>query len=225
MTATAIGSYATTALLKGMIGTTDSDDDATLGLICDRVNAYIEFVTKRPICPVTTATYLLDGDGLTHLYFPRGLRSVTELAIGDFTGDTLDVLDPGDYFVRPLAQDRATGWPALWVVLNDRPIGLHRFFAKGRSTVSITATTGWAAIPDEITELALAVAQRAWNNKAAGLQDQPAFDEHGRPVIARFISGRDKETLAGYTIRRKQVLVFGHRTNNLFPWLGWQPWP
>jgi hypothetical protein len=203
--ATSIGAYATTTLLKAMIGTTDSDDDPVLTQICDRVNAYIEFATKRVLAPIASATYLVDGTGLTHLYFSPGIRAITELKIGDFTGDTLDTIASGDYFLRPLAQDRVPGWPAMYVELSDRPAGLHRVFHKGRQTVSLTATTGWPAIPDEITELALAVAQRAWNNKAAGLQDQPAFDEHGRPVIARFISGRDKETLKAYTVKQPAV--------------------
>ena len=38
------------------------------------------------------ATYLADGNGLRRLYFPRGLRAVSELAIGDYTGDTRDVI-------------------------------------------------------------------------------------------------------------------------------------
>lgn len=206
MTATAIGSYATTSALKAMIGTTDSDDDAVLGLICDRVNAYIEFTTKRVIAPVSSATFLLDGDGLSSLYFPRGIRAITALSVASATGGTRDLLAATDYYLRPLAQDRIPGWPAMYVVLSDKVTGSHSVFGKGRETVSMTATTGWAAIPDEITELALAIAQRAWNNRAAGLQDQPAFDEHGRPVIARFISGRDKETLASYTAHRPQVI-------------------
>jgi len=76
MTATAIGSYATTAALKSLIGTTDSNDDTLIGLICDRVNSYIEDVTGRVMAPIASAIYLLDGDGTDRLYFPRGIRAM-----------------------------------------------------------------------------------------------------------------------------------------------------
>ena len=86
MTATAIGSYATTAALKSLIGTTDSNDDTLIGLICDRVNSYIEDVTGRVIAPIASAIYLLDGDGTDRLYFPRGIRAITLLEIAEYTG-------------------------------------------------------------------------------------------------------------------------------------------
>jgi len=207
VTATAIGAYATTSLLKAMIGTTDSDDDATVGLVCDRVNAYIESTTGRVIAPISSATYLLDGSGLTHLYFPKGIRAVTALSIGDTTGDTLDAVNASDILLRPLVQDRDNGWPAMYLYLSDVPVSTvaRKRFPKGRANVSMTCTAGWAAIPDEITDVALAIAQRAWNNLKSGLQDAQGLDEQGRPVVARYVSGRDREVLRRYTLREPQV--------------------
>jgi hypothetical protein len=201
--ATAIGAYATTSSLKALIGTTDSNDDTLLGLICDRTNALIEERTGRVIAPVSSATFLLDGDGSDRLYFPRGIRAITSLGVATrsqpSTGGTYTTQTSTNYDIRPLAQDRQQGWPAFWVCLLDTSTQ-SRYFPKGYNTVTMTATTGWAAIPDEITDLALQVAQRAWNARQQGFQDVAGVDEMGRPVVARFLSGRDRVTLDQYTL-------------------------
>jgi hypothetical protein len=57
-------------------------------------------------------------------------------------------------------------------------------------------TTGWAAIPDDITDVALTAATRAWHAVQAGQQDIVGTDDMGRPLVSRFFSARDLETLA-----------------------------
>src|SRR3954469_5452836 len=113
--ATAIGAYATTAALKALIGTTDSDDDAVLALLCDRVNAYIEQVTGRVLAPVTSAVFLLDGDGTNRLYFPRGIRAVSLLEIADVTDGSYNTETSTNYRLRPPDHERKPGWPATWL--------------------------------------------------------------------------------------------------------------
>lgn len=194
---TAIGSYATATLLKEQTDIGDADDDTLLGKICDRVNGYIESKTRRPICPVASATYLLDGDGSSCFRFPRGIRAITDLSVGDVTNGTRIALASTDYFLRPLAQDRIPGFPAEWVHLSN--VGSRAIFPRGFATISMTATTGWDAIPDEITELALVAATRAWHASQSGQSDVVGTDEMGRPVISRFFSARDLETLRTYS--------------------------
>ena len=160
MTATAVGAYATASLLQGLIGgdqTFDAADTTLMGLLCDRVNAYIEDVTGRVLAPVASATFLLDGTGSDRLYFPRGIRAVSQLQIADATGGSYTTETSTNYFLRPAAHERVPGWPATWLILSNMSTQ-HRRFPMGYDTVRMTATTGWAAIPDEVINLALVVA-------------------------------------------------------------------
>jgi hypothetical protein len=210
--ATATGAYATTALVKARLfaaGVTDTADDTLIGTIVDQVNQWIESPQGcgRILAPATSATYLMDGNGLRRLYFPRGLRAVTELKIGDYTGDTLDVIASTDYFLRPLTHERKPGWPAEWIVLSDLPAGDHSVFGEGFETVSITATTGWNAIPDDITDVAVTTAVRAWHARQSGQADIVGTDETGEPLVSRYVSGFHWATIRAYRIR--QTLVHG----------------
>lgn len=198
---TAIGSYATATLLKARTGIGDTTDDTELGKVCDQVNGYIESFCRRPIAPVTSATYLIDVPEPTDtLYFPRGIRAVSALSVGQFTGGARTTLTEGtDFFLRPSAHERIPGWPALYVVLSDY-CTTFRVFPKGFEIVSMTATTGWATIPDEITDVALTAATRAWHAIQSGQTDIVGTDEMGRPLVSRFFSSRDFNTLRTYAL-------------------------
>jgi hypothetical protein len=207
MTATAIGSYATTAALKALIGTTDSDDDAELGLICDRVNQWIESETRQPIVPLSSAAYTYDGNGLRRIFLPMplaaatlgigGARAISLLEIAPYTFADFVTIASTDYSAR----ERFTiGGPFRWLMLGDRVAGAYRTFPKGTANVRVTMTAGWPAIPDDLTETALVIAQRAWNARAVGQQDVSGTDETGRPIVARYVSGRDKATIQRYSL-------------------------
>ena len=202
MVATAVGTYATASGVKSRLGITDTTDDTLIGLIADQVNMYIEGPegTGRILAPISSATYLLDGNDSRRLYFPKGIRAITELKVGDFTGDTLDTLAAGDYFIRPLAQDRDPGWPAMWVIISNRPAGAHRYFPDGYENVSMTCTAGWAAMPDDIIDVALTTAVRAWRARQTGQADVVGSDDMGQPVVSRYLSSRDRETLKKYRV-------------------------
>jgi hypothetical protein len=195
---TAIGTYATAALLKARTGISDTTDDTLLGTICDQVNQYIETRTRRVLAPVGSATYLLDGTGCEYFEFPRGIRAISALSIGDVTGGTRIALASTEYFLRPLEHDRLPGWPAMRVVLSD--VGTRRSIPRGFEIISMTATTGWAAIPDDVTEMALVAATKAWHAREAGQADIVGTDEMGRPLVSRFFSPRDMETLRTYSL-------------------------
>lgn len=209
--ATATGAYATTALVKARLfaaGVTDTADDTLIGTIADQVNQFIESPqgTGRILAPITSATYLMDGNGLTRLFFPRGLRAVTEVAVGDYTGDTRDVLATTDYFLRPLAHERKPGWPAEWLALSDEPAGDHRVFHAGFETVSITGTSGWAAIPDDIIDVAVTTAVRAWHARQSGQADIIGSDETGEPLVSRYVSGFHWATIRAYRVKQPAVI-------------------
>lgn len=198
---TAIGAYATQTALAALIGqgqTFDPADVALQGVICDRVNGYIESATGIVIAPVSSAVYTFDGDGTDCIYYPRGVRSVTLLEIADYTGGSYTTETATNYVIRPAAHDRIPGFPATEIRLTDQSTQ-HRTFPVGYDTVRVTMTTGWAAIPDEVTNLALAVAMRAWNARQSGYQNVDGIDENGRPVIARFFLLPDYQVLKTYT--------------------------
>lgn len=221
---TATGAYATTAGLKARLfaaGVTDTADDTLMGTICDQVNAFIEgpFGCSRIIAPIASATYLLDGDGSSYLYFPAGIRDITALSIGDFTGDTLDLLAASDYRLRPLVQDRTPGWPAFYVHLSDIRVGTHSCFARGYETVSLTCTAGWTAIPDDLTDVALTTATRAWGARQSGQADIVGNDDTGAPIVSRYVAPFHWGTIKAY--RKKQPAVIGGRHNHAhhhWPW-------
>lgn len=202
---TAIGAYATAALLKSQTAISDTTDDTVLGYVCDRINAYIESRTQRVLAPITSATYLYDGDGTTSIYLPfpvdkppiGGLRAVTLVELQLFTAAGYTTLPAGDTFLRQQAV-RASGAPYERLVLSDFPTGGFLYFPRGFATVRVTGTAGWAAIPDDITEVALVAATRAWHAVQAGQADMIGTDEMGRPLVSRFFSARDLETLDRY---------------------------
>lgn len=209
----ATGAYATTAGLKARIfaaGVTDTADDTLMGTICDQVNAFIEgpWGCRRVIAPISSATYILDGSGLSFLYFPKGIRTVTALTIGDTTGDTLDTVTAADIFLRPLDQDRVPGWPAFYLYLSDVPVSTigRKTFPKARGNVSLTCTAGWTAIPDDITDVALTTATRAWHARQSGQADIVGNDDTGAPLVSRFVAPFHWGTIKAYRVKQPAVI-------------------
>lgn len=196
---TATGAYATAATVKARLGITDAAYDTPLGLICDQVNQYIETYCGRPIAPVTSATYTIDVDEETdRLYFPRGIRAVSALSVAHYTGAARVTLTEGtDFYLRPLVQDRDPGWPATEIVLSDRCTTFGAF-PEGFEIVSMTATTGWASIPDDVTEVAVEAAAKAWRASQSGMVDVAYADESGDQVMSAFLSPRNRDTLRRY---------------------------
>jgi hypothetical protein len=196
---TAIGTYATPALLKAQVQIGDTTDDTVLGYICDRINQYIETSTGRVLAPVSSATFTIDiAEPCRAFYFKRGVRAISAISVGDYTGQTRTALASTDYFLRPSEHDRLPGWPATWVHLSD--YGSRTSFPRGFDIVSMTATTGWTAIPDDITEVALVAATRAWHALQSGQSDVVGTDDMGAPVVSRFFSARDLGTLRRYSV-------------------------
>lgn len=211
---TAIGAYATTAGLKARLfdaGVTDIADDTLMGTICDQVNGFIESPAGcgRVIAPISSATYLLDVDRSDSrwLYFPKGIRAITDLSLGNYTGHTpKTTLAATDYFLRPLVHDRAPGWPAEWIVLSDQPAGIYHTFRSGIEVVSLTCTAGWAAIPDEITDVALTTATRAWHARQNGQADIIGNDDTGAPLVSRFVAPFHWGIIKAYRVKKPAVI-------------------
>ncbi len=203
MTATAIGAYATAALLKARIAISDTTDDTVLTSICDEINQYVESKTHRVLAPIASTTYLYDGNGGDTLYLPfpvdktpiGGIRALTLVEVAAYTAAAFETLASTQYFLRSRAS--ITG-PFEWLHFTDRPTGTYTRWPRGYATVRLTGTAGWDAIPDDIAELALTAATKAWHAVESGQTDIVGTDEMGRPLVSRFFSARDMETLRRY---------------------------
>lgn len=207
MTASAIGSYATATALKQMIGITDTNDDTLLGLICDRVNQLIETTCRQVIAPISSAAYLYDGNGLSRIFLPRpvnssigigGARAVSLVEFAPYTSGTFETVASTDYVLR---SPFGNGGPYRWLLMSDQPAGTYHDYPDGQANIRVTMTAGWAAIPDDVTELALNLAHRAWNARQSGQQNVVGSDESGQPYVARYLDGKDKMTLRAYTLK------------------------
>lgn len=206
MVATAVGTYATLALAKERLGfgTATTTDDALLQELCDQVNGWIEATTGRVIAPYA-GTFTFDGyealdDGMT-LPVRRGIVSLTSLEIAGQTGEAFQTMGTGDYFLQPA--QREPGWPAFRIVLTDIPSSAVPFayFPPGYQNIRAAGTFGWSAIPDELTDVALTTTVRAWQARMAGQSDIVGTDEYGRPLVSRYVSGRDRETLTRFKFK------------------------
>lgn len=197
---TAIGSYATSTLLKARAGISDTTDDTELGKVCDQINQYIETFTGRVLAPITSAAITLDGDGTRTLWYRKGIREVTLLECASYTGAAYETVDASQYFLRPGPSELRPGWPYTRLEFTDYPTGSFSAFPKGYNTVRMTATTGWAAIPDDVTDVALTAATRAWHSVQSGQTDIVGTDDMGRPLVSRFFSARDLGTLRTYSV-------------------------
>lgn len=203
--ATAIGTYVTASLLKARLGITDATDDTVLGLVCDQVNQFIESVTGRVLAPITSTSYLYDGDGTRSLFLPLpvddppigGIRALSLVEIAAYTGGSFTTVPSTDYFLR---QRVGLTGPYERLVFTDVPTGTYANFPCGLSNIRLTGTAGWPAIPDDIAEVAVVVATRAWHGSQAGQADIVGTDEMGRPLVSRFVAGRDRDTLRRYTL-------------------------
>lgn len=197
---TAIGSYVTSTLLKQRANITDTTDDTVLGLVCDQVNQFVEGTTGRVLAPVSSVARTFDGTGTRCLRVWQGVRAISLLELASYTGGSFTTIVAGDYFIRPETDKLAPGFVGTEVWLSDYPTSGFLVFPRGLGTVRVTATWGPAAIPDDIAEVAAVIAMRAWHAVQAGQADVVGTDEMGRPLVSRFVSGRDRDTLRRYTV-------------------------
>lgn len=218
MTATATGAYATLAGLKARLdpaGTTTwgATAEATMTSLINQVNGWIESYTRRIICPDPASSYLLDGsDALESgrlMIFPRGIRALTKLEVATNTGASFSEIPAGDYFLRPDGADLDPGWPYMELWLTDIPSSANKTpsFYPGFDNVRLTGTFGWAAIPDEITDIALNLAVGKWRAKSSGSGDTFTIGADGERTFERMLSYQDRLTIDRY--RYKPVLVIG----------------
>ena len=205
--ATAVGTYATLAdtKLRLGLGTATTTDDTLLQDLCDQVNGWIEATTGRVVAPYA-GTYTFDGyEALDDVTFPvrMGIVALSSLEIAQQTGGTFSTIPATDYFLNPPSASREPGWPAFRLLLSDVPSGSnpYPYFPAGYQNVRMAGTFGWSAIPDELIDVALTTTVRAWHARQAGQADIVGTDEYGRPLVSRYVSGRDKATVTRFKFK------------------------
>lgn len=206
-------SYTTTAAVKSRLGITDTTDDTLIGTIVDQVNAFVESYTGRQIGPWATASTFSfhyfpdDADDSGRIFpFPQGISSLTTLEVRDYTGGTLSTIPTTDWFLMPQAQQRDPGWPATELHITDVPSASNTQpqFQPGYEMVRLTGNFGWAAIPDEIEEVAVNLGLALYRSRSAGTSDVFTIGPDGERTFERALSEKDRHTLNRY--RRREVL-------------------
>ena len=91
-----------------------------------------------------------------------------------------------------LALSRHLPWLAFFGLTHALVEWIDMFLLAG-------VPAGWEAIPDDVTELAVTAVVRAWHARQAGQSDIVGTDEYGKPVVSRYLSWRDRDTLLAYT--------------------------
>lgn len=202
----AIGIYATVPGVKRRLASSDSysgDDDLVLASLCDGVNGWIELKAQRVLSPVNAATYLFDAsdwinNGQT-LHIPFGIRAVTTLKLAGAHGEALQIIPASEYLLLPRAQQRQFGFPATSLLLHNSggtaPISR---VISGYGVAELVGDFGWEETPPEIVELAETAVVRAWHGRQSGQSDIIGNDETGAPVVSRFVSLKDRDTLKAY---------------------------
>jgi hypothetical protein len=210
--ATAIGAYATLANVKTRMGIADSTDDALLQLFCDRVNMWWETKTERVLAPVSSATYLFDGeDALENgrlLLYPRGIRTVTLLEVAFYTGAAFNTIPSTDYFTNPNPQELQPGWPATELWMTDVPSSNNPcpFFPRGLSNIRVTMTSGWPAIPDDVADVAEAMVVRSYQSRKAGERDRVGSVQLGQQTVGNDLWGRALHLAELYSIKTVEII-------------------
>lgn len=173
--------YATLADLKDRLGDiSDAEDDDILNGALASASDGVEDFTRRQFNKETVAS--------ARVYYPVGFRIAhvddfhtdTDLVIAtDESGDGSfsTTWSGSDFQLEPLNGMRGgqPGWP-FWHI---RAVGDRRFPLNDRAALQVTAQWGWGAVPDQVREATLILAE-----DLAKLKDTPfgvgGFGDFGR---------------------------------------------
>lgn len=150
--------YCSLADLKASLRIVDGVDDIvleraiesatdTISLYCDR--SFLSAAGTRVFTPESDTTVMIDD-----------LVSVTSIKISSMADGVYDVtFDANDYQLEPLngVVGGVSGWPATSV----RAVGDYLFpVFRGRATVQIVGSWGWAAVPRNVRQATILQAAR-----------------------------------------------------------------
>lgn len=180
--------------LKRRLGITDAKDDAYLSSVVASVNDWVIERVGMDISPAGSATRTLDGDGTREVFVPGGLRSVATVEVSTDMGSTwADVT--ASVTLLPESWRKPPSEPHHTLRLSEAS---GDWFPDGEGTVRITSTEwGYERWPDRVVEVAETIAVRMANARNTGQRDVIGSDELGNPVVSRFVSLKDRDTIDG----------------------------
>lgn len=185
----------TLATLKDRLRITDAGDATFLASVVDAVNDWVVSRVGMDLVPSGgTAVRYLDGDGTREVFVPGGIRgfaTVETSADGWVTDDDVTAsvsLKPDSWRLPPSR-------PPFALRLSEAS-GL--VFPCGEGTVRVTSSEwGYAAWPARLVEAGETTAVRMYGARVTGQRDIVGSDETGQPVVSRFVSGKDLQTIDG----------------------------
>lgn len=158
--------YATLIQLKALLADLDGSEDALLADILDRSSQAIDRLCERTFTSTQNVVRVYDGDWLPRLYLRDDFVTITQVRVRATTQEAWRVVPLADIVLEPAS--RRPGHPAHWIEIVSFPTGPDFVFPRGKQTVEVTGTTGWAAVPVEVTEVCLELAVRVWRARGAG---------------------------------------------------------
>lgn len=208
--------YATEAGVKARLRWEEESDDneseSLLTQLRGQVNAWMEGPSAlgSAVGPSPLTEMTLDGRDA------RADGKMLFVRIGIIELDRIEIngVETSGWYLRPLEQDRRPGWPAqqIWYP-NGWPDGFANIRLFGVEE-SDAVSFGFPEIPADLAEVAENTAVRAWRNVPAGQRDLSGNDEQGQPLVSRYVSAKDRDTLREY----RRLLAFNSGMSST--WLG-----
>lgn len=162
--------YVTLAEARQWVGVSDSAEDDTLTQAVAAAQRSVDSWCGRRFDVTTSSTRTVHARDRRRLRLPAGhdISSTSGLVVAtddndDGTAETTWTIGT-DFVVDPhdgVGPNGATGWP---IVALDA-VGTRLWPILARPSVAITATWGWAAIPDDVKHACLLVVADLWKLK------------------------------------------------------------
>lgn len=195
-------SYTSNAAVKTRLSITDTTDDALFTTITAQVNEWLEEKIGFPVGPITSEERLFDGaavknDGYCLPIYPWGVRAVTAVRTATETDGSYTTRTASDVVIRPHSHERETGWPGMELWVKDN--ASWQFPTYGMDVIGITATWGWAAIPETLVAIATRLAVALYRGRGYGSgQTYAVGQDDVAAVAAEELSASDWRTIFKY---------------------------
>ena len=189
----ASNAYATLQELKrGLDWPDDSRDDELQALLVEATDVITNHVCggrsffRDPVGSGETTLTLDVQRAHPKLSLARGANldiiSLSEVKVGDYTGDTLDTLTAGSTGYYLLPDVVQSGHPYTDLALSDQGTA-HTRFGAGYGVVQLTGVFGWSAVPDAVRRATVDLA-RLWWNQRGGDGEPVGMSAFGAPIFA-----------------------------------------
>ncbi len=200
-----------------------SEESASWTILLNVASRAIDRYTDRYFYADGISTKYFDGDGSTDLYVrDHDFYTLTALKIAlTENNDPADstqwytihgdgITPPSNFYLEPSNRreigsvtDQTMLEPFYRITIPGNPwsgstTDYLPTFTRGRRTVAITANWGWAAIPDEIRDLAVKLALRMWRAKESGQTVNLGSADFGVTQVAQYLDVGDVHTLDFY---------------------------